>query len=121
MPVVPVRAHAWASDFDKLAEQLWAMMSEMEGPNYFRSHAPHTWRPPLNLYEIPGGYAVCVELAGMAREAIDVRAADGVLHICGVRAKAYPSRQSPQRQRARHGDRLGTVSSQGADTRRRNH
>ena len=87
MPGIPIRAQAWGSDFEKLADQLWAMMSEMEGPNYFRSHAPHSWRPHLNLYETPDGYAVCVELAGVPREAIDVHASEGVLHVCGVRPK----------------------------------
>ena len=90
MPGIPVSTHAWGSDFEKLAEQLWAMMSEMESPDYFRSHAPRSWKPHLNLYETPDRYAVCVELAGMPREAIDVRAADGVLHITGKRAKPTP-------------------------------
>jgi HSP20 family protein len=90
MQVMPVCTQAWGSDFEKLAEQLWTMMSEMESRDYFRSHAPRSWRPHLNLYETPDKYAVCVELAGMPREAIDVRASDGVLHISGARAKPTP-------------------------------
>ena len=88
--VLPVCVHAWGSTFDRLAEQLWAMMSEMEGRNYFRSHAPDSWRPRLNVYETPDRFFVCVELAGMPRDQIDVRAADGVLHISGLREKPTP-------------------------------
>ncbi len=88
--VLPVRVHAWGSSFDRLAEQLWAMMSEMEGRNYFRSHAPDSWRPRLNVYETADRFVVCVDLAGMPRDKIDVRAADGVLHISGFRKKPTP-------------------------------
>ncbi|UCC30174.1 MAG: hypothetical protein JSU86_18490, partial [Phycisphaerales bacterium] len=72
--VLPVCVHAWGSSFERLAEQLWAMMGEMEGRNYFRSHAPDFWRPRLNVYETPDRFVVCVELAGMPRDQIDVRA-----------------------------------------------
>jgi len=63
------------------------MMNEMGGPNYFRSHAPHSWTPKLNLYQTPDRFMVCVELAGMPREEIDVRAVEGTLHIRGSRKK----------------------------------
>lgn len=82
-----VGLQAWGSSFDHLANELWAMMSEMEGRNYFRSHAPDSWRPRLNLYETAEAFFICLELAGMPREQIDVRAEGGVLHIQGVRCK----------------------------------
>lgn len=77
----------WGSEFDRLAEQLWSMMHEMTGRSYFCSHTPHTWRPHVNLYETPEQFIVCVELAGMPREEIDVRAVDRTLHIRGFRNK----------------------------------
>ncbi len=63
------------------------MMIEMGGPNYLRSHAPHLWTPKLNLYQTRKRFMVCVELAGMPREEIDVRAVEGTLHIRGARKK----------------------------------
>lgn len=84
---MPVSTHAWGSSFDELADQMRAMMSEMEGKNWFRSHAPDTWSPRINLYETVDRYVACVELAGMRREEIDLRAMDGVLHIRGMRPK----------------------------------
>ena len=82
-----VNLHAWGSSFDHLADEVWAMMNEMKGRDYFRSHAPHAWYPRLNLYETAEAFLVCLELAGMPREQIDVRADGGVLHIRGVRHK----------------------------------
>ena len=79
--------HACGSSFDHLADEVWTMMNEMKGRNYFRSHAPHSWCPRLNLYETAEAFLVCLELAGMPREQIDVRADGGVLHIRGVRHK----------------------------------
>jgi len=86
---VKIEVQSWGSGFDQLAEHMRAMLHEMQGRNYFRSHAPHSWRPRLNLYEFHDRFLVCVELAGMAREQIDVRAdeAEGVLHIQGLRRK----------------------------------
>lgn len=85
--VVRMRVHAWGSGFDDLADHVWAMMDKMGGGHIFRSHSPRSWRPRLNIYETPEEYVVCVELAGMPREAIDVCAEAGVLHIRGVRQR----------------------------------
>ena len=84
---MPVSTHAWGSNFDELADQVRAMMSEMEGRNWFRSHAPDTWCPRVNLYETTDRYVICVELAGMQRKEIDLRAVDGVLYIRGARSR----------------------------------
>ena len=94
--------HAWGSGFDDLADHLWAMMDKMEGGRIFRSHSPRSWRPRLNIYETPDEYVVCVELAGMTREEIDVSAEGGVLHLRGVRQRPV----IPERW-ARQGDSAG--------------
>lgn len=75
------------SSFDHLADQVWNMMQEMKEGEFFRSHAAHSWLPRVNLYETIETFFVCVELAGMPREAIEVRADNGELHIVGVRNK----------------------------------
>jgi HSP20 family protein len=63
------------------------MLDDMHSGNYFQSHAPRSWTPSVNLYETEERYVVCVELAGMRREQIDVRTDDGILHIQGFRRK----------------------------------
>ncbi len=84
---MPVNMQAWGCSFDDLADQVRAVIGEMGGRNYFRSHAPEAWSPRLNLYETDVRYVVCVELAGTRRESIEVCANDGVLHIRGSRGK----------------------------------
>ena len=82
-----VYVHAWESSFGQMAEHLQAMMNATEGPHYFRSHGAVSWRPRLNVYETADRYVVCVELAGMPRERIDVWTSDGALHISGERKR----------------------------------
>ncbi len=89
-----VNMQAWGCSFDDLANQVHTMMGEMGGRNYFRSHASETWSPRMNLYETEARYVVCVELAGTRRESIEVRAGEGVLHICGSRGKPIPPDQA---------------------------
>ncbi|MCH7925533.1 MAG: Hsp20/alpha crystallin family protein [Planctomycetes bacterium] len=81
------QTHAWGSNFGKLADHMRTMLDEMHGRNYFRSHAPDMFQPRVNLYETAGSYHICVELAGMPREDIDVRVDDGRLYIRGQREK----------------------------------
>ena len=81
------QTHAWASNFSKLAEHMRSMLDEMQGHNYFRSHAPDMFQPRVNLYETRRSYHICAELAGMPREDIDVRVEDGRLYIRGHREK----------------------------------
>src|SRR5687768_1691130 len=45
-----------------------------------------TWTPNVNLYENSTSYVVCVDLAGVDKEKIDVEVADQRLKLRGVRA-----------------------------------
>lgn len=82
-----VHLHAWESSFDHLADEMWNMLRAMQSRDFFRSHAPHTWKPRINVYETPTQFLVCVELSGMKPADIDVRYEVGVLHIRGFRPK----------------------------------
>ncbi len=77
--------------FERMADQMGAimdsMMEEMNSRNYFRSSGRDSWDPPLNVYEVADRFIVCVDLAGMQCEQIDVRVEEGTLHIRGVRPK----------------------------------
>lgn len=95
-----VDVQGWSGDFDQLAEQMRAMLEEMHGRNYFQSHASRSWRPSLNLYETAKNFIVCVDLAGMPREGIEIRADRGVLHIQGNRGRPrIPERARPCQRR----------------------
>ncbi len=73
--------------FKKMADQFSSMIDEMMGGNQFRSSAPDQWVPAINVYELNDRYVVCVDLAGMEREQIDVYVERRTLHVRGVRPK----------------------------------
>lgn len=82
-----VRVHAWESGFDKMADHLRAMMDDVQSGSFFKTHQPHVWKPALNLYETRETFVVCVELAGMSRDRIDVTVDSNLLIIRGERDK----------------------------------
>jgi HSP20 family protein len=82
-----INVHAWGAGFEDLADQVVHMLHEIQGSNYFRSHAAPTWKPRVNVYETPTRYLLCVELAGVSADQIDVRTEGGSLHVRGARDK----------------------------------
>jgi HSP20 family protein len=66
----------------KLADQLKG--------GYFGYRRDDTWAPPANLYESESSYLVCVDLAGVERETIDLTVVDGRLRLRGSRAIPMP-------------------------------
>ena len=61
----------------------------------FYSFIPtQTWAPAINLYETARAYIVCVDLAGVDKEKIDVELTDNVLTLSGHRA--VPSDFDPE-------------------------
>ncbi|MHC4234509.1 MAG: Hsp20/alpha crystallin family protein [Planctomycetota bacterium] len=82
-----ILTHASEDSFDRLIDHMGAMMDEMMSRNYFRSSGPDSWAPALNVYETADRYVICVDLAGMDRNKIDVRAEGRALRICGIRPK----------------------------------
>lgn len=85
-----IRVQAWESGFDKMADHLRSFMDELHSKSFFRTRGAHTWRPPLNLYETREAFVVCVDLAGMARERIDVTVDQDRLLIRGERDQPQP-------------------------------
>lgn len=66
----------------------------------FYSYAPNeTWRPNVNLYENDTAYLVCVDLAGVNKDEIDVLVEDQTLRIRGARAVPMPEDLAEQQQR----------------------
>ena len=59
---------------------------------FYQQFCPiESWRPPVNLYETDACFLVCVDLAGMDREAIDVSVRDNVLVVSGTREHPQPA------------------------------
>jgi HSP20 family protein len=57
---------------------------------YFNFCRGETWTPNVNLYETEASYLVCVDLAGVEKQEIDVVAENQVLRIRGSRAVPAP-------------------------------
>ncbi|MGF1633898.1 MAG: Hsp20/alpha crystallin family protein [Phycisphaerae bacterium] len=65
-------------EIEKLAEQI--------NRGYYRFCPTDTWTPAVNLYELPRAYLVCVDLAGVEKEAIDLTVVQGRLRLQGRRS-----------------------------------
>lgn len=53
---------------------------------YYNFCGPETWTPSVNLYESEATYVVCVDLAGVDKEKIDIEVVDQMLSLRGNRA-----------------------------------
>jgi HSP20 family protein len=54
--------------------------------SYYNFSAGETWAPSVNLYENDTAYLVCVDLAGVEKEKIDVTVDRNMLSLKGTRA-----------------------------------
>src|SRR5438552_17348586 len=70
--------------FTNLARQMNKLVDQIHKGYY--SYAGETWTPNVNLYETQSSYLVCVDLAGVDKEKIDLVVADGRLKLRGTRA-----------------------------------
>ncbi len=78
--------HAATQDsFEKLAQNMGEMIEGMFRKTYVGFRPTKTWEPPINVYEEATCLIVCVELAGMRREGIDVQVVPGRLIVRGSR------------------------------------
>jgi HSP20 family protein len=58
-------------------------------------HSPDqgTWRPAINAYRCELGFRICVDLAGVSKEAIQIHVEPGRLVFRGERTLPEPNRQ----------------------------
>jgi HSP20 family protein len=82
-----VKMQNWGPGFDRLAGRIREMMQEMRGPNYFCSHARPSWTPRMNMYETKSHIIICLEIAGVDPDEVDIRHTHGILHIEGTRGR----------------------------------
>lgn len=85
---------ATEDSFASMARRLGRMMDEMLGSQYVRFSHAERWKPAVNLYETASDLVLCVDLAGMRREHIDVRAEFDRVTIRGERADPQPPDES---------------------------
>jgi HSP20 family protein len=71
--------------FGHLARQVGKIAEQMN-KGYFSFYPSETWTPAVNLYETEGAYLVCVDLAGVDKEKIEVTVDHNRLKLKGTRA-----------------------------------
>ncbi|MCC6579066.1 MAG: Hsp20/alpha crystallin family protein [Phycisphaeraceae bacterium] len=84
-----------SDDFDEMSVQVSQMIGKLWQWHYGDFSPKDSWSPTINVYRLPRRLAVCVDLAGLDKQTIDVRVETGKLAIRGVRPAPDPPR-SPE-------------------------
>ncbi len=91
--MTPLSLEATEDSFSSMAHRLGRMVDEMIGGQYIPFSGGEGWRPAVNLYETASDFMLCVDLAGMPRDQIDVQAEPDRVVIRGDRADPQPPRK----------------------------
>jgi HSP20 family protein len=77
--------------FDEWSQKIHDIMDEMQKRDFVHFRDTGTWQPATNVYETRDHYYICVELAGVREEQIDVECVEGTrIMISGSRAQPRP-------------------------------
>ena len=70
--------------FGSMARQMGKMLEQLN-KGYYSFYPNETWTPNVNLYETEDAYQVCVDLAGVEKEKIDIEVHQQRLMLKGHR------------------------------------
>lgn len=70
--------------FGDMVRQMNKMMETLQ-KGFFSFSPSETWTPNVNLYETHNAYIVCVDLAGVSKEEIEIGLVENQLRIKGTR------------------------------------
>jgi len=76
-------------------------MSDATSKGFYSFADGETWSPAVNLYETEAGYVVCVDLAGVDKEKIEVVVEKHTLTVRGNRAVPTPAEPTAGQRRIR--------------------
>jgi HSP20 family protein len=89
---------AQEKSFGRMVRTMARMMDQMQ--KGFCGYCPgETWTPAANVYESESAYVVCVDLAGVDKDKIDISVVDGVLRLRGQRNAPLPQTEEAGRLR----------------------
>lgn len=89
----PVEA-ATEQPFGQVKRQMNKLMDQMQ-KGFFAFSPGETWTPNVNLYENDASYVVCVDLAGVIKEEIDLQVTGQTLTLKGSRQVPVQQRDGP--------------------------
>ncbi len=83
--------------FRHVSPQMNKILEQMQ-KGYYNFLPSETWQPNVNLYENEQSYIVCVDLAGVDKDKIDLSVVDSHLILRGARPvpACTPDTQSPE-------------------------
>ena len=82
-------------NLDELQRELGDIAVQLTHTQFIHFSVPKVWQPPLNAFRCGNHFIICVELAGVDKAALDVRAERRRLIIRGTRAIPEPSCDDP--------------------------
>ena len=92
---------SFAGPFGSMSPQISKMMEQLQ-KGYSNFLPSETWQPNVNLYETETEYQVCVDLAGVEKDKIDIVVQDQRLHLRGSRpVPPCPTPPCPEPETAR--------------------
>lgn len=75
-------------EFGELSRHILQMMDQMVQRRYVEFRDVGSWQPATNVYESPDAFIVCVELAGVSQEQLDIHVDEQRrLILCGRRSQ----------------------------------
>lgn len=77
-------------DLTRLQRELGAIAIELTRTHFVQFVHQPGWRPAVNVYRCENRYIICVDLAGIDREAIQVHAEPRRVRISGARPALEP-------------------------------
>jgi HSP20 family protein len=85
--------------FKQMTRQMNKLLDQLQ-KGYSNFLPSETWTPNVNLYETENAYLVCVDLAGVDKEKIDLTLTDNMLQLRGSRV--VPAPQEAQTSEGQH-------------------
>jgi HSP20 family protein len=82
-------------NLDEIQRDLGHVAVQLMQTHYQQFSIPRGWQPPLNVFRCENQFIICVELAGVEKEAIHVQAESRRLTISGTRPLPEPSCDEP--------------------------
>lgn len=76
------------------AKPINKLFDQIQSKGYYGFYPSEIWAPPVNVYETEAAYLVCVDLAGVEKDKIDIEVHEGRLTLRGKRQVPSCAEQS---------------------------
>ena len=88
-----MRTASKPTDFNQLVSELDHAMDQLIQRRFSQFRPSDTWSPAVNAYRLPDRIEVCVDLAGVERDSIDLSVQPGALTLRGLRQTPMPEHE----------------------------